>query len=149
VKNRNYVLPSLVVLAAAVILASPAATRALRLDRLAPGQGAPAADTAPAAVGRAGLVAHVDPETGQLGGMEVVEFDATEVNALRTDAEGLLQEHHPDGSVSMDLEGRFQSATMATVGADGTIRIDCVGSHDDANGVLCNHGSDHRALEVK
>lgn len=40
--------------------------------------------------------------------------------------EGLKQVTHPDGSVSMDLQGRFQSVTVARVNTDGTVEQSCV-----------------------
>jgi hypothetical protein len=38
----------------------------------------------------------------------------------------LVQVRHADGSVSMDLEGRFQNVTVAKVNADGTVEQSCV-----------------------
>lgn len=40
--------------------------------------------------------------------------------------EGLKQVHHADGSVSMDLQGRFQSVTLAKKGDDGNVAQSCV-----------------------
>lgn len=40
--------------------------------------------------------------------------------------EGLVQVHHADGSVSMDLQGRFQNVTVAKKEADGTITTSCI-----------------------
>lgn len=36
---------------------------------------------------------------------------------------GLVEEHHADGSTSMDLQGRFQSVTAAVRAPDGTFII--------------------------
>ena len=40
--------------------------------------------------------------------------------------DGLVQVRHPDGSVSMDLHGRFQNVTVAKVNDDGTVEQGCV-----------------------
>lgn len=40
--------------------------------------------------------------------------------------EGLVQVRHADGSVSMDLQGRFQNVAVAKKEADGTISQSCV-----------------------
>lgn len=40
--------------------------------------------------------------------------------------EGLVQVHNVDGSVSMDLQGRFQNVLLAKKEADGTVSQSCV-----------------------
>lgn len=45
---------------------------------------------------------------------------------LDDSADGLVQVKHADGSVSMNLQGRFQNVTVARVTADGTIEQSCV-----------------------
>lgn len=40
--------------------------------------------------------------------------------------EGLVEVRRPDGSVSMDLQGRFQSVSVARKEADGTVTQSCV-----------------------
>jgi len=45
---------------------------------------------------------------------------------LDNSTDGLVQVRHADGSVSMDLEGRFQNVTVAKVSADGTVEQGCV-----------------------
>jgi hypothetical protein len=45
---------------------------------------------------------------------------------LNQSTEGLVQVQHSDGSVSVDLEGRFQSVTVARVNKDGSISQSCV-----------------------
>lgn len=40
--------------------------------------------------------------------------------------EGLIQIEHADGSVSMDLQGRFQNVMLAKKEADGTVSQACV-----------------------
>lgn len=45
---------------------------------------------------------------------------------LNQSSEGLKQVQHADGSVSMDLEGRFQSVTLAKKTEDGRVVLSCV-----------------------
>ena len=46
--------------------------------------------------------------------------------------DGLVQIRHADGSVSMDLQGRFQSVLLAKKEADGTISQACVDNLESA-----------------
>jgi hypothetical protein len=46
--------------------------------------------------------------------------------------EGLVQVQRPDGSVSMNLEGRFQNVAVAKKEADGTVSQSCVNNADSA-----------------
>jgi len=46
--------------------------------------------------------------------------------------EGLVQIHRADGSVSMDLQGRFQNVMLAKKEADGTISQACVDNVESA-----------------
>ena len=46
--------------------------------------------------------------------------------------DGLVQMQHPNGSVSMDLQGRFQNVTVAKREADGTITQGCLDNVDTA-----------------
>ena len=76
--------------------------------------------------GAAGFRAYVDPETGEL--TEPPEDAAPEeapVADFSTSEEGLVVEPHPepDGGVMVDLQGRFRSPLVATVEADGKVKI--------------------------
>ncbi|MEP6484013.1 MAG: hypothetical protein ABJB01_06155 [Rudaea sp.] len=51
---------------------------------------------------------------------------------LSQSTDGLVQVHHTDGSVSMDLQGRFQSVMLAKTEDDGTISQACVDNEMDA-----------------
>lgn len=80
---------------------------------------AQAADQGP----RAGMQAHVDPQTGQLvpeptapvppPGLPVVQPPAAELPA-------------PGGGMMIDIRGRFLSSVVATVAPDGSVHLDCV-----------------------
>jgi hypothetical protein len=88
--------------------------------------------------GHAGLRATLDPETGGVvvsSGSGPLKLDPTTRNALRFDAEGIEQVFHPDGSVSADLQGRFQSTAVARIGEDGVVSI-CIDSPEGAQHAL-------------
>ena len=51
--------------------------------------------------------------------------DATLSRALKRSGEGLVVEQHADGTVMVDLQGRFQHAVLARVNADGTVEMQC------------------------
>lgn len=95
-------------------------------------EAAPAAN-APSAPARAGMVVGVDPETGQLGmptAGQMAELSAQEQSMISRSGEGLVQVHHPDGSVSINLQGRFQELVFVRIGPDGKPVYGCL---DDAN----------------
>ena len=84
----------------------------------------------------------IQPESGDLVPMELKELDADTRNALRRDTEGLVPVYHADGSVSVNLEGRFQTASVARLDADGRPVITCIESPNAASAPA-------PALEVK
>lgn len=45
---------------------------------------------------------------------------------LNKSSEGLVEQHNADGSVEMDLQGRFQSVTVARINKDGSVTQSCV-----------------------
>jgi hypothetical protein len=94
--------------------------------------GVPAAsaeDGAPPAV-TSGMRAHVDPATGRLVPEPVVPAPAARQPApLPLPAE----EPAPGGGMMSVLHGRFMNSVVATVEADGSVRIDCRPSDDPAD----------------
>ena len=50
--------------------------------------------------------------------------------------EGLVQEKHGDGSVSVDLQGRFQNVVLAKRNDDGTVGAACVDTPEAAESFL-------------
>jgi hypothetical protein len=77
----------------------------------------------------AGQEVQVNPQTGQVRQMTPEQAQRL-ADSLKTmlnkSSEGLVQEQHPDGSVSMDLQGRFQNVVVARVEADGTVTQSCI-----------------------
>jgi len=98
----------------------------------APPEQATAQAPAQAPVAAAGLVAYIDPATGGLTSTPTEEQRAALRAALaalvnESDA-GLYEVVLPDGTVVMDLQGRFQEAVVVQVAPDGTRNLACVGS---------------------
>lgn len=89
-----------------------------------------------APVAAAGLVAYIDPATGGLTATPTEEQRAAmraALAALVNDSDqGLVEVRLPDGSVVMDLQGRFQEAVVVQVAPDGAQHMQCIGSLPDA-----------------
>lgn len=87
---------------------------------------------APERPGMAGMVVGIDPETGELGmptreqRLELEQLSVVEGSRLSHDAAGLVQEYRADGSVHMDLQGRFQEYATVRIGPDGSLHFGCV-----------------------
>ena len=82
-----------------------------------------------------GQVVQVNDQTGQARPLTPEEAQklADGIKELVNQSdEGLKQVQHPDGSVSVNLEGRFQNVTVAQKNADGTISQSCVNSTETA-----------------
>lgn len=77
----------------------------------------------------AGQDIQIDTQTGQvrpLTPQEAQQLANGLAPMLDNSTDGLIQVHHADGSVSMDLQGRFQNVAVAKVNTDGTIEQGCV-----------------------
>ncbi len=73
-------------------------------------------------------------QPGQLTAQEA-KIIADGIKPLVNDsAEGLVAVRHANGSVSTDLQGRFQNVTVVKKEADGTITQGCVNNLDAAAG---------------
>ncbi len=71
---------------------------------------------------RSGMRAHIDPETGELIGYRAPEATDARIsdhvrNALSRSDEGLESVTLPDGSVRVDLQGRFRHLNAARTGS--------------------------------
>ena len=83
----------------------------------------------------AGQTVAVDRQTGKVRPLTQEEASrlAEGIKQLvNQSSEGLVQIHHKDGSVSMDLQGRFQNVMLAKKEDDGTISQACVDNVDSA-----------------
>lgn len=95
--------------------------------------------------GEASLRATINPETGKVdvstipsGVQSTQTLDPETAEALRRDTDGLKQVHHPNGAVSVDLQGRFQNATVARIDKNGKVLI-CTENGEDIDAVLEGH----------
>ena len=77
-----------------------------------------------------------------------VELDAETQNALRRDEEGLEFVQHADGSVSVDLQGRYQSASVARIDENGKVVV-CTDNVAGVERSLNDKTSHPAAPEVK
>src|SRR5262245_57755342 len=73
----------------------------------------------------AGMTVHVDPQTGALrrepaAGTAPLQLSPQLQNALSTSHQGLVETPSPvpGGGIKVDLQGRFQSPLMVTIGSD-------------------------------
>jgi hypothetical protein len=83
----------------------------------------------------AGLTVVIDRQTGQIRPLTPEEARrlADGIKQLVSQStEGLVQIHRANGSVSMDLQGRFQSVLLAKKEDDGTISQACIDNVESA-----------------
>ena len=76
-----------------------------------------------------GLKIYLDPVTGRPSipptGAAVSDTTSPAVSSsLNTSTQGLVEQPAPGGGMMLDLKGRFQSSTKATVREDGSIVIE-------------------------
>lgn len=79
----------------------------------------------------AGQDVQVDGQTGQVKQLtpeEAQKIAAGLKQSVNRSTEGLVEVQHADGSVTVDLEGRFQNVTMAKIDEDGNLVQACVDS---------------------
>ena len=71
----------------------------------------------------AGMMVYIDEETGEITGTPpadaIIELDSELANTLRHDDEGLVQVTHPNGAVSLDLQGRYGDVSVVRIDENG------------------------------
>jgi hypothetical protein len=95
----------------------------------------------------AGQDVEVDGQTGQIKPLtpeEAQKLAAGLGEMINQSTEGLEQVQHGDGSVSMDLKGRFQNVTVARVNQDGSVSQSCV---DNPRAAGAFFGIDPKVIE--
>lgn len=95
----------------------------------------------------AGQEVQVDGRTGRMKKLtpeEAQKLAAGLKRMVNQSTEGLVQVQHADGSVSMDLEGRFQNVAVARVSGDGDVTKSCVHSPQAAGAFF---GIDPKLIE--
>jgi hypothetical protein len=71
----------------------------------------------------------VEAQTGQIRPLsqeEAQRLAAALKELANQSTAGLKSVHHPDGTVSMDLQGRFQNVALARKNEDGSVSQSCV-----------------------
>lgn len=97
-------------------------------------RGASTSKASPTAIAphEAGMVVGLDPETGKLGlptaeqRAELDQIAASQNALLSRSAAGLTEEHRADGTVHVNLQGRFQEYATVRIGPDGAKTFGCV-----------------------
>jgi len=83
------------------------------------------------------LIAVKDAETGKLRGATAAEAAALTAKAAKTNArvapKPTLQRIHSSGARGARLTDEFMSASVAVVNADGSVGVQCLDAHGDAN----------------
>jgi hypothetical protein len=86
----------------------------------------------------AGMVIGIDPETGRLGmptPEQLRNLEAQQQIQIEHSPD-LVEIHNPDGSVTVDLQGRFQEYATVRTGPDGKLIFECVDGAKNAERVL-------------
>jgi hypothetical protein len=97
----------------------------------------------------AGQDVQVDGQTGQIQPLTPEEAQKLAVGLgqmVNQSTEGLEQVQHEDGSVSMDLKGRFQNVSVARVNKDGSVTEACVDNPQAAGAFF---GIDPKLIEAQ
>ena len=75
----------------------------------------------------AGMVAQIDQDGNLVADPKLSpEVQEALADMINTSSEGLVEQRLEDGTVIVDLQGRFQSAVVAHIGADGKLHTSCV-----------------------
>ena len=97
----------------------------------------------PRPAGQSGFRIAIDPETGDLIGMPPADDAFSLDQALSRSSAGLVPVRRPDGSVSVHLQGRFMSASVVRLEADGTVKTLCTDDLEQAERFLAGEDTDH------
>jgi hypothetical protein len=87
----------------------------------------------------AGQSVAIDPQTGKVRPPtpdEARQLGAALKNYLNRSGQGLTVKTHPNGVQSVDLQGRFQSVSVAKINANGSVSEKCVTNMQEAQDFL-------------
>ena len=91
--------------------------------------------------GTSGMIIYIDPRTGAFlqepaPGTSRLQLSPQLQNAFSTSHQGLVEVPSPvpGGGVKVDLQGRFQSPLVATIGADGKVRMQHLNERPGSDG---------------
>jgi hypothetical protein len=149
-KSRRLLAISVVLVVTAIIAAGAATVVSRQNSKQSATQkgAAPAMNTRNnVTVNASGQEVHLDTQTGQA--KELTPEEARKMaeglkQMINTSTEGLQAEQQADGSVSVDLQDRFQNVTLARVNQDGTVSTACVDNAEAAGEFL---GIDPRMID--
>ena len=79
----------------------------------------------PNIAGTAALRAYLDPETGTITTIRPIGFEQVQIDPLNDSDEGLVQQVLPNGSVMIDLQGRYQEYMVVRLDANGRRVFQC------------------------
>ena len=122
------------------VVATPAnpAERTATESPASPGNSTAAVAPTAVAPHEAGMVVGIDPETGKIGlptaeqRAELDQIAASQNTLLSRSSAGLREEHRADGTVHVNLQGRFQEYATVRIGPDGKKTFGCV---EDTTGI--------------
>jgi len=91
---------------------------------------------------KSALIVYLDPRTGRLvnerpEGVEALRLSEREAESISRSGEGLVVQTAPDGSVMVNLKGRFQHMATAVIGPDGNVTIGEVNALPTRDGQDC------------
>ena len=85
------------------------------------------------------MAVHIDPQTGRflkepVPGTVPLQLTPQVQNASSTSHEGLVEAPSavPGGGIKLDLQGRFQSPLIATIDANGKVRMQHLGERPES-----------------
>lgn len=96
----------------------------------------------------AGQSVAIDRQTGKLRPPtpdEARQLGAALKNYLNRSGQGLTVKTHPNGVQSVDLQGRFQSVSLAKVNADGSTSEKCVTNMQEAQDFLATSSAKQKS----
>jgi len=129
-RSRRHIAIILAAISVVVIAAISVASRQLTNQKLSTLQTVAHNSTNPAQPLRVAMQdPQVEGQTAQVRPLTQEEAQrlSEEIKSrLNRSTEGLVEQQQPDGSVSMDLQGRFQSVVLARRNEDGSIEKSCV-----------------------
>jgi hypothetical protein len=152
--TRNSARHRLLLLIAVIVLSALAVGAATVFsDRkeasLDPNRGSKVVETSPSTSVRVVHQSHLQSQDtvlmNQLTPEEAQKLAAGLKDKLNQSTEDLVQVRHQDGSVSMDLQGRFQNVTVARINKDGSVSQACV---DNPGAAGAFFGIDPKLLET-
>ena len=147
---RRSAAATIAVVCLALLFCAPAhaAQSAGRVVRHRPATARPVAPPAPAPTappaGAAGMVIAINPETGALVAPtadQVRALTTAEATGLLRTSEGLSEVRLADGSVKLDLQGRFMEYSLVQLDPTGCPRFLCVNDESVLRALLARHAS--------